>query len=72
MISGDKPCVLYDRACIACGECDRCDINPKKICDNCMQCVNDGRDYRAVLIDGIEPTLEKKAVRDARANDQAE
>ena len=28
-------CVLYDRECINCGECDMCDLNPKKKCDNC-------------------------------------
>ncbi|MBQ2711980.1 MAG: hypothetical protein IJF71_01240 [Clostridia bacterium] len=36
-----KECVLYDRACIDCGECDRCDLDPNKICDNCMKCVGD-------------------------------
>ena len=34
-----KQCVLYDRECIGCGECDRCDLDPDKICDNCMKCV---------------------------------
>lgn len=31
-----KQCVLYDRECIDCGECQRCDLDPDKICDNCM------------------------------------
>ena len=31
-----RECVLYDRECIGCGECDRCDLDPEKICDNCM------------------------------------
>lgn len=50
-----KTCVLYDRECIDCGECDRCDLDPEKICDNCMKCVKSDDDYRAVLIEGIEP-----------------
>lgn len=29
-----KQCVLYDRECIDCGECQRCDLDPDKICDN--------------------------------------
>ena len=50
----DHPCVLYDRECIGCGECDRCDLDPSKICDNCMKCVNsDGAAYRALKIDGF-------------------
>lgn len=49
-----EKCVLYDRECIECGECDKCDLDPTKICDNCMRCVNDGDDYRGILIDEIE------------------
>jgi hypothetical protein len=49
----NRPCVLYDRTCIGCGECDRCDLNPDKICDNCMQCLSAEADYRGVLIDEI-------------------
>ena len=30
-----EECVLYDRKCIECGECDMCDLDPSKICDNC-------------------------------------
>ena len=48
-----RPCVLYDRECIGCGECDRCDIDPEKICDNCMKCVNGDAEYRGVTIDRI-------------------
>ena len=49
-----KQCVLYDRVCIECGECDRCDLDPERICDNCMRCVNADKDYNAVLIEGVE------------------
>ena len=48
-------CVLYDdRICNSCGECDRCDLDPNKICDNCMKCVNGDATYRAIAIDRIE------------------
>ncbi len=46
-------CLFYDRECIGCGEC-RCDLDPDKVCDNCMQCVLGSADYRSILIDGIE------------------
>ena len=42
-----RQCVLYDR------ECDRCDLDPEKICDNCMKCVNGDAEYRAVSIDRV-------------------
>ena len=53
-MAAKHPCVLYDRECIGCGECDRCDLNPEKICDNCMQCIQGDAEYNAILIDGIE------------------
>ncbi len=34
-----KQCILYDRPCTDCGECDRCDLDPSKICDNCCKCI---------------------------------
>lgn len=48
-----KLCVLYDRECIGCGECDRCDLDPDKICDNCMKCVRGSAEYRSIKIDRI-------------------
>lgn len=53
-----KMCVLYDRECIHCRECDRCDLDPNKICDNCMKCVNGDHEYRGIAIDEIK--LEKE------------
>lgn len=49
---GEK-CVLYDRDCIGCGECEFCDLDPLKICDNCGKCLNMG-DYAAFKIDSID------------------
>ena len=50
----NRSCVLYDRECIGCGECDRCDLNPDKICDNCMKCVQGDADFKGIVIDSIQ------------------
>ncbi len=47
-----QECVLYDRECIGCMECEMCDLNPDKVCDNCGKCL-DVRDYVTIKIDGI-------------------
>lgn len=47
-----EECVLYDRTCIECGECDKCDLNPDKICDNCGKCL-DIKDDAVIKIDKI-------------------
>ena len=47
-----EECVLYDRKCIECGECDMCDLDPSKICDNCGKCL-DIRDDTVIKIDRI-------------------
>ena len=62
-----KKCVLYDRICNDCGECDRCDLDPNKICDNCMKCVLGDDEYRAVLIDQVETPPEKRAPQSGKA-----
>ena len=62
---GVKECVLYDRECIECGECDRCDLDPNKICDNCMKCVNGDREYRSILIDEVR--VDQKKGKDAHS-----
>ena len=46
-------CVLYDRRCINCGECNMCDIDPDKVCDNCGKCIKDDRDYAEITITGV-------------------
>lgn len=35
-------------------EDDSCDLDPTKICDNCMKCVLGESDYSAVTITGIQ------------------
>ena len=50
-----KECVLRPGGeCTDCGECEMCDLEPNKVCDNCMRCLNlDKADYRAIEIDEI-------------------
>ncbi|MBO5926045.1 MAG: hypothetical protein J6Q38_00590 [Clostridia bacterium] len=50
----EKTCVLYDRICINCGECNMCDLNPLKVCDNCLKCLESDAQYNAVKITEIE------------------
>ena len=47
-----KECVLYDRECIGCMECEICDLDPTKICDNCGKCI-DFQDVASIKIDKI-------------------
>ncbi|MBE7020525.1 MAG: hypothetical protein E7411_03715 [Ruminococcaceae bacterium] len=49
-----KKCILYDRECINCNECNICDLDPNKICDNCEKCLKlEDNDYKGVVIDEI-------------------
>ena len=48
-----KKCVLYDRDCIDCGECDMCDLDPTKVCDDCGKCIHSDAEYNTVVIDQI-------------------
>ncbi len=53
----DKMCILYNRICIDCGECNRCDLDPSKICDNCFRCLEmPGEDYIKIALDGVYQT----------------
>ncbi len=50
-----KECVLYDRTCVQCGECLRCDLDPEKLCDNCGHCLEThGKEYNEIRIDQVE------------------
>jgi hypothetical protein len=48
-----KECVLVDRECTDCGECNICDLDPKKICDNCCKCIDKDADFNSIEIDEI-------------------
>lgn len=56
-----KRCVLEDKECTGCGECDRCDLDSNKICDNCMKCVNGDAEYRAIMVEDFELEAEFEA-----------
>ena len=47
-----QKCVLYDRDCIGCLECEMCDLDPSKVCDNCGKCL-ELHDSAVIRIDGI-------------------
>lgn len=49
-----KECIMCPgNPCDNCGLCNMCDLDPTKVCDNCMQCLDMG-DYNGVIIDSIE------------------
>ena len=45
-------CVLYDRDCIGCLECETCDLDPNKACDNCGKCI-ETQEFASIKIDKI-------------------
>ncbi len=49
----EKECVLYDRLCIHCHECEMCDLDPDKVCDNCGKCIETGEEYAKIMIDAV-------------------
>ena len=59
-----KECVLRPgEPCTDCGDCEMCDLEPNKVCDNCMRCLKfSDADYLAIEIDEIiegEEEIEK-------------
>lgn len=53
-----KFCVFQiEKECTHCGECDTCDLDPKKTCNNCGKCLNlEGYDSKIVNIGEILDT----------------
>ncbi len=49
----EKSCILEEKVCNNCGECNLCDLNPAKICDDCGKCIESDFDSRAIEISGI-------------------
>ena len=45
-------CVLYERECIGCLECETCDLDPTKVCNNCGKCI-EMDDVASIKIDKI-------------------
>ena len=50
--SRTQKCVLYERDCIGCFECETCDLDPNKVCDNCGKCI-EMDDVASIKIDKI-------------------
>ncbi len=46
-------CVLEEKECIGCGECDVCDLDPKKKCDSCGKCIESDADYKEIEIEEV-------------------
>ena len=49
----NNECVLMDRECNDCGECDICDLDRSKICNDCCNCIDNDADFKGVYIDNI-------------------
>ena len=58
-----KQCVIEDKSCIYCGECDICDLNNNKICDNCGKCIESDADFKAIEIDEIIQNKDKESAK---------
>ena len=43
-----KECVLFERECTDCGECDKCDLDRTKNCDDCGKCIDTSEEYLVV------------------------
>ena len=55
-----KECIMCPgNPCDNCGLCNYCDLDPTKICDNCMKCL-DMADYNGVMIDKVGDKPVKK------------
>lgn len=46
-------CVLEAKECNDCGQCEVCDLDPDKICDNCCKCIDGDADFRGIYVDDI-------------------
>ncbi|ADL12694.1 hypothetical protein [Acetohalobium arabaticum] len=47
-------CVLEHKPCTDCGECNYCDLDETKICDNCMECIEGNQEFRAIEVSDIK------------------
>lgn len=48
-----KECVLKEGFCTGCGECEMCDLDKTKKCDNCGKCIDTDAETRAIKIDEV-------------------
>ena len=47
-------CILEDKECTNCMECQICDLNPAKICDSCGECLKTDADFRAIDVESVQ------------------
>lgn len=45
-----KECILYERICIQCNECDMCDLDPQVECTSCGKCLESEEEFRSINI----------------------
>lgn len=44
-------CRLMERECVNCGQCEKCDLDPEKVCDNCCKCIGEiAVDYASIPV----------------------
>ncbi len=48
-----KDCVLENKTCTGCGECNLCDLDRNKVCNNCGKCIDSEAESRAIQVDGV-------------------
>ena len=48
-----KECILEDKICTNCGDCEICDLDENKKCDNCGKCIESSAESRAIEISDI-------------------
>jgi hypothetical protein len=53
-------CNLYDRDCTNCGECDCCDLDETRVCDNCGKCIENTGDFRSLHLDEFRESLKDR------------
>lgn len=46
-------CILEDRECTHCMECEMCDYVEDKVCDNCGKCIDSDAAYRAIDVESV-------------------
>lgn len=57
-------CVFENPECNHCGECEKCDLDATKRCDNCCTCINNqSDDMRTIIVRKDKIEAEKLQVK---------
>ncbi len=54
-----KRCILEDRICTWCGDCEVCDLDKTKKCNNCGKCIDSDAEYRVIQVEDVLLGLDK-------------